>query len=856
MTFKGTTLKKLSAMFSVLAILYLAGCGGGGGAKTSNSIPSKANTGSITVSMATVSVAKSAARSANAATIRDYTGYSYRLSASGMDDITGTVSANTFTVSGVAPGKNILLEVFKDKVKLKAYIPEVVAGKTHARSCDIDTTAAAIVWEGLGGSAGKESVRSISDLEDEADDATSDVYAVVTALNTALDTAVNSPTSITGSDMLTSTGVTTAVTTATTAIAADETAPTILLVTPNDNTIEQDTTDTSIVIVFSEAMDTTVPTGITVSVEDVTAQTAAVSVTNSAISWGANLRTLTINYGVALNYDSDYKVIVTLDPTELKDAAGNALSLASVNATTVDTTAKTITVEFSTIYQVTAWTEATKTIHESADMGDFDLTFVDSYVDDDETDLGTIVASGATYSGTAACSTCHSSIYSTFVKTNHATAMVRKGEELAKGEGHFSARCLYCHTVDGPQVPDYTAGSDSPARSLSAGAWGLTPTDYSAYTTDEIVLFATNSAMAGIQCENCHGPASKHVAANHVDGDTVDDIVGPDQAVSASVCAVCHDAPTHHMKIQNWRKSLHAASLDGTHMGGSNSCAPCHSAEGFIALVERQETDSSAVPWDGLTRNGIAGGTDVSFATRNAYSNVSCVACHDPHDAHEDEGAGQLRKPVSELCATCHSGRLKVPGPGNYRGPHHNTQARVLNGYGIINPDGKMLWEAAGYLCSDVTTGIGIEATALTECDTTKDYIETIATTLDKTMGETECVECHMYDGDHTMSPTEEACQACHAGMDASAVVGQIQSKSNYLISKLQTRFDVMKTDAVLVSNKPSAWDAGTATYTQYFLIDWNLKWLQYDGGLGMHNREMQELGYDYTDEMLTDYGY
>jgi len=89
-------------------------------------------------------------------------------------------------------------------------------------------------------------------------------------------------------------------------------------------------------------------------------------------------------------------------------------------------------------------------------------------------------APGATFAGAESCKTCHPNTFQKWLTTNHAKAFEALVND-PKPNTMFDAECVTCHTTGF----EYTSGWRSAAA---------TPN------------------LKGNQCENCHGPASKHVA--------------------------------------------------------------------------------------------------------------------------------------------------------------------------------------------------------------------------------------------------------------------------------------------------------------------------------------------------------
>jgi hypothetical protein len=104
--------------------------------------------------------------------------------------------------------------------------------------------------------------------------------------------------------------------------------------------------------------------------------------------------------------------------------------------------------------------------------------------------------SGRKFAGSQACAECHTKATAVFEKTPHAHAT----ETLVKLDPprHFDAECLSCH------------------------ATGWEPQKYFPFDTGYVGLKETPE-LVGNGCENCHGPAAEHVAAETGEADANDD---------------------------------------------------------------------------------------------------------------------------------------------------------------------------------------------------------------------------------------------------------------------------------------------------------------------------------------------
>lgn len=221
----------------------------------------------------------------------------------------------------------------------------------------------------------------------------------------------------------------------------------------------------------------------------------------------------------------------------------------------------------------------------------------------------------------------------------------------------------------------------------------------------------------GITCEQCHGPASEHIA-----GPSRSNIV---VSLSAENCGQCHtrggsvalnpkgkpfgypysdkgqyrpgavladyytsstaqNAPkdwwptgnarnSHHMQYPEWLASSHARALDGLKNSGhaSDSCLSCHSAEANLAK-------------------------DGKVKMADAKEGVTCQVCHASHGP--DGRLGLLRQSREETCTVCHTAEKVVVG----RTPHHTQKELTLGtgGVGVANAGPSEMYRA-GVTCVD-----------------------------------------------------------------------------------------------------------------------------------------------------------
>ena len=260
------------------------------------------------------------------------------------------------------------------------------------------------------------------------------------------------------------------------------------------------------------------------------------------------------------------------------------------------------------------------------------------------------------YAGLKVCLTCHLSICQYETNTPHASAFSSPAFKAAGGQ--TNSLCLPCHTV----------------------GYGL-PTGFSFTNRNGVFSYTTN--LAGVQCENCHGPAANHAAA------TDDPTVVPRVELAATVCGGCHGASytsyTNAPTFEEWSSSGHAAVVPDALMSMSSStnnissCGRCHSGSVRLALINGQ--------------NPIALTNDLAVA-------ITCAVCHDPHQTNANPV--QLRNPLAStnyfslsttdvftnkydantninLCAQCHNDR-GAAWTDTSRAPHHSLQYNFLLG--------------------------------------------------------------------------------------------------------------------------------------------------------------------------------
>jgi predicted CXXCH cytochrome family protein len=295
----------------------------------------------------------------------------------------------------------------------------------------------------------------------------------------------------------------------------------------------------------------------------------------------------------------------------------------------------------------------------------------------------TETVSSATYVGSAACKSCHEAIYERWSKSRMAN-VVRDPKE------HPDA-IIPDFTKPDPLVKFSTTdialvyGSKWKQRYFTKvgddyypqpAQWDVTHKIWRAYfaangTDWWTALYPPDNFMrpTGPLCDGCHS------VNYNIETKTVTEWnVG---------CERCHGAGSEHVKEKTRATILNPARLDYVH--ANDTCIQCHSQgqplknpiagkyydwpvgfhvglnlADFWKLEDHKIGELSFTHFpDGTAHKNRMQGND--FAQSLMYTRgVTCFSCH---DAHGNENEAILRKPVNEVCMSCH-------GPNTQNGPH------------------------------------------------------------------------------------------------------------------------------------------------------------------------------------------
>jgi hypothetical protein len=345
---------------------------------------------------------------------------------------------------------------------------------------------------------------------------------------------------------------------------------------------------------------------------------------------------------------------------------------------------------------------------------------------------------------------------------------------------HYSTSCFPCHTVgynltavnDGiDDQADYQAFLDQ--FTTNGTTFHAAPDNW----TNIVAGFSDVARRANIQCENCHGPQASPGLPH-----TISHTAYPARiSLSAEVCGSCHGEPPRHGRYQQWKESGHGNVELAIDEGTRASCAPCHSANGFVEWVEN-DFDAGGVLFEPTVTWNDA-----------TVQPQTCTACHPTHDPGDTSGEPNTAKvrvedntPVTRggfmatgvgrgaTCMMCHNNRrggynTSMEGMAfggniemNDETPHHGPQGDVLMG------------ENAFF----VTVGARSPHSFITDT----------------------CTNCHMeltqppaefsYEGsgtNHTFEASLDICSNCHGVFDGGTLQASVAALQNDLGTAITT---------------------------------------------------------------------
>lgn len=344
------------------------------------------------------------------------------------------------------------------------------------------------------------------------------------------------------------------------------------------------------------------------------------------------------------------------------------------------------------------------------------------------------------YIGGSICRGCHPTAHDGWEDTAHNHAL-----DTLKAIGQAgNSRCLPCHTV----------------------GYGL---------PGGFVSEATTPRLAGVQCENCHGPGGAHVA------DPGNLLLRPVVSQASMTCGGCHSG-FHHPTYDEWLTSGHNGVYSGlvndfqnpnvaTAEARMKACGACHSGAVRLAML-----------------NGAQKGDEfpaMPSGDHAAHTGITCAVCHTAHE--KTPHPAQLRnpeysleffsyststnsnfarqyKPDINLCGQCHNQR-GARWQDTARPPHHSPQYNVL-----IGEIGFMIGTPVNSTHRDI-------AKQCTHCHTHGHGLDNPSE------------EDSHFTG-HTFQPVAENCAPCHTESEAEAFVSFTQRDTRAKIQEVKTLLD------------------------------------------------------------------
>ena len=426
---------------------------------------------------------------------------------------------------------------------------------------------------------------------------------------------------------------------------------------------------------------------------------------------------------------------------------------------------------------------------------------------------------------TSDCNACHPAEFQDWKNGAHANTQSDVAKELVDARsgqtpnevinGPDAEDCIACHAPKAVSLPGITSEADALNH--------LFTTTEGKFTTDTMPADTANWPQ--INCETCHQFSDGHLTAKLGFGifnsQTAQFVTLDD---SSKVCGQCHGSllisSTDHQIYNAWTTSKHgitqadvASELGASRSGqtpdevingqDSENCIACHAPTAILAnggMTEAQALNYFFTSTDGKFS------ADSANANATEWPNVSCTACHDPHNpktpAYFDSATKQYQLMANndELCGQCH---------GNLRFPNTDHLSYNINAGkgGIGVPDQQM------------TPSVGC-----TDCHMFNSGVDGSNST--KQGGHSWAITVNEADGGTTTS-----CTHCHQDWDT--------AKSEANINQLKTEFQTLDATVQSVVEKAAqAMDGVTTPDLQDKLKEAqsNLSYAESDESGGFHN--------------------
>ena len=350
--------------------------------------------------------------------------------------------------------------------------------------------------------------------------------------------------------------------------------------------------------------------------------------------------------------------------------------------------------------------------------------------------------------------------------------------------------------------------------------------------------------LANVQCENCHGPGSEHMAL--LGDTTASNWPSLDVPATVGTCVQCHDAPPNHADGTQWYASSHAVTTTIPSGSGRQYCVQCHTESGFISIVSNN-----------------AAGNGITYSSNTVYAAIGCQTCHEPHgltaptnDSHLiramvsatfGDGTVITNGGEGNLCMTCHHsrdgsavtnvanyplGRNTWPGGSSF-GPHDGVQGDMIEGINAITYGQVIPSSAHRYSVTNSCVGC---------------HMQTIASTDPGFLlsgGHTFEMSYKVVSNGVTNKVDQVAvCNQCHGGIttfnfpvedyaNTGAVQG-VQTEVQILLNQLSTLLP--NSSGVIDGSVKTSLSVKTNWTTAQLQAAYDWQFVNNDGSLGVHN--------------------
>jgi hypothetical protein len=423
--------------------------------------------------------------------------------------------------------------------------------------------------------------------------------------------------------------------------------------------------------------------------------------------------------------------------------------------------------------------------------------------------------------------------FTPWLGTGHATQMTRGINGVLSP--YYSMSCIECHSV-GFDTGVNNHGFDDVARAAGWTMSSMNAGNWDAMIANEPAV----ARMANIQCENCHGPqaSTAHQATDDVATRAHRPFISPRVSYGAENCGVCHGAGAHHI-YSEWATMsgpelsgelmAHSSRAGATHAisatGLNSSCGRCHSAQGYNLYVGALETGKV-----GLDTANAALAVQMGDVTAANVEPVTCVACHDPHDA---SNPNQLRlygdTPLlpggfagyglgkGALCVSCHNSRngakagaagitqtylhedgeaYNAGNPTGYSAPHQACQGDVFTGHNAYFMSGSLPMTSRHAAIEDTCVGCHMTLNpnkfVAHGAPATNDHVFRIVSADKATL----CANCH------------------GANVDGEGIQGAVEAGMSSLASRMGTAVKTKMNGFAGGIVRVRAWDTATDLYS------------------------------------------